>query len=233
MLLGISDTSELAFLDGSGDTPLHTLISRQGDHATIAALIEAVPGAALLYRENAVGRTPAEVARDAYVASRIKEPGYQSHVDLSVSTLVTKAPEEFLPEAKEKALAAKWGRKRGANTDKVAEIWNIVSGFIEKGASAEGKATEKTPKRRLVSLHEANDVARRLGAQHQGERYGVQTKKKEGEEAEPEQYDVVAAKYSLEYLAWKEETKDDESVKEGSDDEYHECDSDCDSDCDE
>jgi ankyrin repeat protein len=64
LLLELSgpDGNGLEMLNGAGDTCLHTAIMHH--HVAVAkALIDFKPS--LLYRENAVGRTPAEVAYDA------------------------------------------------------------------------------------------------------------------------------------------------------------------------
>ncbi len=66
-LLDYSRDAELDILDGKGDTPLHSLIAKKADVAVIRTLLDVNPQ--LLHHENAVGRTPAEVARDNFKKS--------------------------------------------------------------------------------------------------------------------------------------------------------------------
>lgn len=167
LLLKYSNGQELDTLDARGDTPLHTLIREQADPAIIREILNFNPH--LLHRENAVGLTPAEVAHDAFVRacvperSRYGHPFYH-HGDKSVAqVLLDRSPEEFAREAKH--------GKPFKGTPKVQQIYDLT---IEFAAAYPGK-------RRLVSLHEANDVARRIGETYQGQRYswkGFEDKKK-------------------------------------------------------
>ncbi|KAL2193610.1 hypothetical protein P885DRAFT_63806 [Corynascus similis CBS 632.67] len=92
MFLEIStENTRQAFrmLDGAGDTPLHTLLLNGTDPAIIRAIVDFDPS--LLYLENAVGRTPAEVAHDRYLAHfiKIKEASIQHKAKISVASLTT------------------------------------------------------------------------------------------------------------------------------------------------
>jgi len=112
----------------------------------------------LLYRENATGRTPLEMSRDIYIASCASNPpsistnnntyypgqnDYNSLVNRATSTFVEK--EDDAPEESKK------------------RTWEICA-QADEGASGEMR------KRRLVSLFEANEVAKRVVGRNS--RYG-------------------------------------------------------------
>lgn len=145
LLLEFSKGEELEILNGSGDTVLHTAVLRSfADHARV--ILEQNPK--LLYRENTVGRTPGEIAYDLYTNSKVA--GLDS-IEISIKPykyLVEKNPEEFLPKAQHKKSS-------------MDATWDVVQEHLAK---TEGK-------RRLVSLNEANDVARRLGERYSWQRY--------------------------------------------------------------
>ena len=179
MLLARSGGAELAMFNGAGDTPLHTLIGLDADPQLIRMLLDVDP--TLLYRENAVGRTPAEVARDRFVAERIAQPtGVRRYTDRSgVDPLVARAPESFLPGKGE----AKTTRSRRA------EIWDTVREYLGRHPG----------KRRLVSLHEANDVAKRIGERYQGQRYPTEARERPAQDKADEKEDE---KPVVEYSFW-------------------------------
>ncbi len=62
----------MEMLDGAGNTCLHDAVMRSFTRM-VQALVDYRPR--LLYRENAVGRTPAEVARDKVTATKFRQPG--------------------------------------------------------------------------------------------------------------------------------------------------------------
>jgi hypothetical protein len=180
LLLKYSQGRELELLDGAGDTPLHTLVSGQRDPRIIRELLEFRPQ--LLYRENAVGRTPAEVANDRFMASKIVQPSnptfYNTH---GVLALVNRSPEDFAKDA-----------EKGKTKDSVTEqIWNLCSEYLGKYPG----------KRRLVSLYEANDVAKRLGErQATNSRYGYRVVPSDGED------EVDGGASSVDEKAWKKKS---------------------------
>lgn len=175
LLLEYSKGQELDTLDAGGDTPLHTLIRNQAEPAIIREILNYNPQ--LLHRENAVGLTPAEVAHDAFVRTCIPQHrswgyAYHHHQDKSVAqVLLDRKPEEFAQLAKHGGPARPATRVQHRYdllgdsvrpAPRVHEIYDLVG---ESAAAHPGK-------RRLASLHEANDVARRIGETYQGQRYG-------------------------------------------------------------
>ncbi len=154
LLLRIGGGAELEMLNGAGDTMLHTAVMRASE-TIVRALLAFRPS--LLYRENAVGRTPAEVARDRVTATEKFRapniPGVPNDTGKSVSGLVHRAVGDFAPDKKPSTTEA-------AESD-ASKVWKVCLEYMEKHPS----------KRRLVSLNEANDVAKRLGEQYSSSRY--------------------------------------------------------------
>lgn len=155
-LLSISPEDSLRalrMLDAAGDTPLHTLILRDKDlNIDLARLIINLDPN-LLFRENAVGRTPIEVARDRFLAARIKNQGVDNSFP---SREVAGWPRRSYG----------WDVEEETNQKPVVErMWHLCEEALAKFDAA------TLPKRQLVSLHEANDVAKRLGEEHSWARY--------------------------------------------------------------
>lgn len=111
-----------------------------------------------LHRENAVDRTPAEIAYDLFLAYKVAPPrdiafnhhsfSYHNANDVA-DKLVEQPPGAFLAQSNQ----PKFSRKE--------RVWEIAQEFM---ARFPGKC-------RLVSLNEANYVARRLGENYSWQRY--------------------------------------------------------------
>ncbi|VUC32512.1 unnamed protein product [Clonostachys rosea] len=190
LLLEYSKGEGLELLNGAGDTPLHTAIMHR--HIVIArVLIQFKPE--LVYRENAVGRTPAEIAYDNLTASQLVSPKTLSLGQTSISiydiTNPTRTPKndrtgdlsntdvaarlseiglsgEYKLEEVERIATAAGLNKNDKDLDIGSDlteriIWDLCSTAIRNHPHP----------RRLVSLNEANDVARRLGEEHNVQRY--------------------------------------------------------------
>ncbi|OQO13617.1 hypothetical protein B0A48_01846 [Cryoendolithus antarcticus] len=177
MLLEYSKGADLDQINGSGDTPLHHMVRKEmTDFARTVITMQ--PG--LVCRENATGRTPYEMAQDAELASNCEGPpqlhyrqtGYHPYVGSQHYQSITAiAPDWFTPAVQE--------RRRGDKDD--GGVWDLV------------RNTKKTlderceGKRRLVSLNEANEVAKRL-ADRQDAEVRVQ-KEADGNEDDEEKAD--------------------------------------------
>lgn len=193
LLLEYSDGQGLDMLNGAGDTCLHTAIMKNSVAIT-KVLLDFKPD--LLYRENAVGRTPAEAAYDIVTSSQLSKPQESQNHELMFATRVDqesrrieKLPEpieaQSTAEAKAKAKLIELGLSGDHKADLIPSI-QVSAGVIDdcRIQRLDGKisqqiiwdlcatAMEKNPgPRRLVSLNEANDVARRLGEQQVQSRY--------------------------------------------------------------
>lgn len=179
LIVKYSGGAELTMLNGPGDTPLHTAVM-QGSASVVRTLLD-LGTPSLLYRENAVGRTPAEVARDRVTAEKFKPPspsvptlpGNNRYNQTSVSSLVDQPSQDFLHPRKTKS--------ESKSSKSVREkVWDVCMEYMAKEEAS-------TAKRRLVSLNEANDVAKRLGEQYTASRYFSIQAKDEDEEEDEEQ----------------------------------------------
>ncbi len=146
-----STGQDLEMINGEGDLPLHVAVKNNLSSIT-AFLLSLNPS--LLYRENATGRTPMEMARDLYIASAVKDPP-NVFIDISYNpnyehhNSIVRQPASSFVTAKSVLEETK---KRTYETCVQVDQDLITQGF-------EGEARRK---RRLVSLFEANEVAKRL-----------------------------------------------------------------------
>ncbi|KAF7122286.1 hypothetical protein CNMCM5793_000243 [Aspergillus hiratsukae] len=137
----------LELLDGAGNTLVHDAVRCQLLQ-TLEILLERRPD--LLHRENASGSTPAELAEAAWVTEVTSNPPGSQHrnrynySNQYAESIVDRRPESFVEKDDE---APTMKRK----------IYDFCRGKADtlKGPDA---------KRRLVTLFEANEVARRLAA---------------------------------------------------------------------
>jgi hypothetical protein len=128
---------------------------QQGRAKITAYLLSLNP--TLLHRENATGRTPLEMARDIYLATHVAHPtsletharyfGGQADRDLITNTPAA----EFVPPPPRDPTEEVGHEGEKATFDACV----AVDGRLV------GEGAERN--RRLVSLYEANEVARRLG----------------------------------------------------------------------
>ncbi|KAI0111527.1 ankyrin [Daldinia grandis] len=172
LLLEYSGGAELDILNGSGDTILHTAVLRHlAEH--IKVLLDQNPS--LVYRENAVGRTPSEIAYDLFINSKVES---QESVELNGSAdhIVTNLKNGI------REVLGRYGLRRGSGRDRIGKnrkenTWRVLEAHLAK---VDGK-------RRLVSLNEANDVAKRLGESYSWQRYYQKTTATDTERAEEEE----------------------------------------------
>ena len=156
---------------------------RYGVHIVLHTMLACRPN--LLFRENATGRTPYELAEDAYLSKEVfsnppslyPQNGSHYYSDrrrqfrcrrrIETSGVLLKRPEEFLEGPRD-------------DTPDVEKVWNVCREFAAK---AEGT------KRKLVSLVEASEVARRLAAMQVGDndREDDMEKEKDGTDQEEDE----------------------------------------------
>lgn len=155
LILEFSRGEDLNLVNGEGDTPVHAAV-RYGADAVLRAMLECRPD--LIFRENASGRTPFEVAEDAYLAAEVfadppsisaNNDGYYSYgrrrrtrMGITNNALLNRRPETFVEEAKD-------------SRSGVEKVYSVCREFKDK-------ALELGLNRKLVSLVEANEVAKRL-----------------------------------------------------------------------
>jgi ankyrin repeat protein len=186
VFLEFSKGEDLDIVNGEGDTPLHAAV-RYGADTVLRVMLETRPE--LLYRENATGRTPYEMAEDAYLAKEVfndppslvatsenhynggrRRLGRMSRRD--ASSVLARQPNTFVEEPKD-------------TRSGVEKVWAVCKEFAAK---AQGT------KRKLVSLVEANEVAKRLavkkGNRDQAEEEGKEKTKGEDEDVKGDEVDV-------------------------------------------
>lgn len=156
LILDFSKGADLDLVNGEGDTPLHAAVRYCAD-VVLRVMLACRPE--LLFRENASGRTPFELAEDAYLASEVFSDPPWIHAGesmyygsrrrrmgrLDAKTLLSRKPETFVNEPKDRRSA-------------VEKVWLVCKEFREKVE----RECAGGVKRKLVSLVEANEVAKRL-----------------------------------------------------------------------
>lgn len=208
LVLSYSEGEELEMLNGAGDTCLHTAIMEERI-GVIHHLAEFKPK--LLSRENAVGRTPAELAHDKVISNAFSAPEnlqWRRHnreikdwANRNSSEFLTQAPlkdetKQILKDTQDKTLLSDEYESRT-----LATILRRIGATLPADVSTDVALDHEVPPkviwdicrtallrapadRRLVSLNEANDVARRLGESHSRSRYfSVETRRDDDDAA--------------------------------------------------
>ncbi|KAJ4398406.1 hypothetical protein N0V85_006294 [Neurospora sp. IMI 360204] len=222
-------TTALNMLNASGDTPLHGMLKPNHQSTKlIRAVLDFQPS--LLFRENAVGRTPVEVVHDELISNRVSADGrqhryYGSYGSEGYRYLLGEKPQVFLNNVKfhQEKRSREHESQHGNNHN--TQMWALCQEYLAKLASTplpsrspspltEGQtqahARDQSPpkrrklttetegrlnahiiatnklkeKRTLVSLPEANDVAKRLGKMKMGSKYSYQLAPEEEEQEE-------------------------------------------------
>ncbi|KAK8874319.1 ankyrin repeat protein [Apiospora arundinis] len=182
LLLEYSGGQDLDILNGSGDTVAHSAVLRQLPEQ-MRVMLEKNPKG--LHRENAVGRTPAEMAYDAFISQMVAPPRdvaicHNYSRNNVATTLVEDSPQAFLDKKNKDKLSRK------------ERVWEVVQDFMARYPD----------KRRLVSLNEANDVARRLGENYSWQRYYTKQTKTdvEAQELNDEEKEEEDKKEEVDYI---------------------------------
>ncbi|THV45654.1 hypothetical protein BGAL_0464g00050 [Botrytis galanthina] len=167
VLLKYSTCEELEMINGEGDLPLHVAIKNNRPNLT-SFLLRQKP--TLLYRESATGRTPLEMSHDNYISNFISNPPsvheyWQYHpMDHNSDTLSTY-------RAKQKRDAAPAYQTHSLIWEECLRVQGDLKRKFDDNESENGEEKTKrefTGKRRLVSLFEANEVAKRLAGNLNG-----------------------------------------------------------------
>jgi ankyrin repeat protein len=185
LLLEYGDGSELEALNGAGLTVLHTVAQRFSNgyedprqyllHAKV--ILEHHPG--LVFWENATGKTSLELVEDQILALKCsgdkdnvgRRHQYYGHLYGRPQSITDRQPREFIKQE----ASGDVDMALDANTDQLdlspkqhAEMMRKLLVATQAKLEADGGG-----KRRLVTLHEASEVARRLAAT-QRKRTGAQ-----------------------------------------------------------
>ncbi|KAL1954703.1 hypothetical protein VTO42DRAFT_807 [Malbranchea cinnamomea] len=128
----------LELLDGAGNTPLHDAVRYQLPRI-LRLMLDHRPD--LLSRENAVGCTPLDLARESWIAEvTANPPTIEYESNRGSRSLIDRKPETFVSD------------KTNTRSERRI-IYDLCS---KKASEAAGQ------KRKLVTLFEANEVAKRL-----------------------------------------------------------------------
>ncbi|KAI5356788.1 Putative ankyrin repeat-containing domain superfamily [Septoria linicola] len=166
LVLDWSEGEELNFVNGEGNTPLHVAV-RQSNEIVAQTIIARDPTLAL--RENATGLTPYEIAEDRSIASICNSapplPDQYGFSDRKTrkhgwpqgwaNDLASRDPKDFFQEV---------DKDRRTSQEKVWDLLKATKSKLEEQGLA---------KRRLVTLNEANEVAKRLAANKAGSRRAI------------------------------------------------------------
>lgn len=154
-LRSFADDSVLEMIDEAGNLPLHIAV-KQGFPPIVGQLISMKP--ALLHRENAVGITPLELARDLWIQEVVAEPPNLEMPDASLIrdehgylSVLDRPAKEFVPDKDTEAESEPKPNRR-----RTYEV------CFESAA-------QYPHKRRLVSLFEANELAKSLVTKNEEE----------------------------------------------------------------
>jgi ankyrin repeat protein len=255
LLLKYTSGKELELLNGAGDTPLHTAIMKDCVPIT-NVLVKHKPE--LLYRENAVGRTPFEIAQSRVAEKQFKRPegANRGDQDKSADNLLENhrdqknkksSSAEMFDAKRREDIVAEFGLSGEYQTTElyaIAGALGFALGSSDKHKSNDHKLSDEMiatvmldlcttamkqhpANRRLVSLNEANDVAKRLGERFVGSRYfSVQARAEDedGEEDEEKDFqdeakkgnkaDFVAQTMKNTSRYWNRWEEPDDSLKE-------------------
>lgn len=148
ILLDFGCDEALTMMDGSGQFPLHLAV-KTSHTAMVKLILEHDP--ALLFRENAMGQTPLELAHSLYVRRCAK--GNPNVFADRYKALEKREPEYFTKATgEEDDDGDDW-------SDVVTRTWDVCKEMAEKAARG----------RKLVSVNEAREVAKRLADKQQRE----------------------------------------------------------------
>ncbi|EGP89184.1 uncharacterized protein MYCGRDRAFT_92101 [Zymoseptoria tritici IPO323] len=153
LLLQYSKGIELSIINGEGHTPLHVAVRSKMKSLT-KIILEHDP--TLLLRENTTGRTPFEMAEDADIAAAVQDvpalPSSRNQIYRRRQITTLSKP---ICEREAKTFLPGYGVQELSKHEAILRMMREAKARLEE----EGRA-----KRRLVTLNEANEVARRLAA---------------------------------------------------------------------
>ena len=141
ILLKHSKGADLEIMDGAGDYPLGILVQSKSFSVT-ESVIKYNP--ALIYKENAMGMTILDIVDNAYLRERLNSPPSIDHPRFV--SVINRNAADFQPERQDKV-----------SSTTAARNWKMVH----------EAASLRSGKKQLVSLFDANEVAKRLAAQQQ------------------------------------------------------------------
>ncbi|KAH4038762.1 hypothetical protein HBH98_061440 [Parastagonospora nodorum] len=177
MMLELSKGNDLSIISGEGDTPLH-VATRHNAEAHLRMMLNCRPE--LLFRENATGRTPYEMAEDAFLNKRVFNDPPALTANHDPNGMRRRRPRGRTPFVGVMKRRACEFVDESEVVDASEKVWELCK---------EVKGRVKGVKRGLVSLVEANEVAKRLAAKRGSRDVDVEEEEEEKDEDEDEEKD--------------------------------------------
>jgi ankyrin repeat protein len=194
-ILEFSSGEELDMINGAGDAPLHSTVMKRLPE-TAKVLVKYRPD--MISRENAVGRTPVEIADSLITSFYINEmPAEgllnQNHRYRVRESIVDKTPANIAEEEENNKKEYNERHNKGSGSEKRPNRYYSNRSYetIDKNSRHlilnlhkifSEVPEDKVGPRKLVTLHEANEVANRLAVTTAENK----SKKTEGEDNEQE-----------------------------------------------
>jgi ankyrin repeat protein len=153
-LLSLSGGKDLEKMDGAGDYPLHNLV-RRGHRELVRFIVEFRPG--LLYWENATGMTVSDVVTTSFLRYQIDHP---PKIAASEKRYIEERPASDFVETPRSGDDEAQDEDEDENASDRSNEWRmhrLIEALVAKYPA----------KRKLVGLHDANEVAKRLALQQQ------------------------------------------------------------------
>ncbi|OQV00178.1 Ankyrin repeat-containing protein [Cladophialophora immunda] len=150
LILALSGGKDLEKMDGAGDYPLHSVV-RRGHQELVKFIVEYRPG--LLYWENATGMTVCDVVTTAYLQYQIDNPPKLDNT--SERSIKDVLAHKFLEDSESDS--GKDEIPDAAGRSRQWQMYRLIDSLMVKYPA----------KRKLVALHDANEVAKRLALQQQ------------------------------------------------------------------
>ncbi|KIW62826.1 hypothetical protein PV04_10956 [Phialophora macrospora] len=154
LLLSLSGGKDLEKMDGAGDYPLHNIV-RRGHRELVRFIVEFRPG--LLYWENATGMTVSDVVTTSFLRYQIDHPPEIKH---SEKRHIEDRPASDFAENPRSSNDETHGEDEDEDANGRSNEWRmhrLINSLVAKYPA----------KRKLVALHDANEVAKRLALQQQ------------------------------------------------------------------
>ncbi|KAF2867127.1 hypothetical protein BDV95DRAFT_528151 [Massariosphaeria phaeospora] len=182
----VINNEHLEQLDGSGQTPLHSIVTSR-KLTSLNLILEYRPD--LLYCENAVGQTPYEVAQDLHInvcaSATLSVPRHNTNSipGNNAKSITTQPPQAFVDGYVERKL----------RQDR-EPVWRICEQLL----------AEHPGKRKLVSLLDANEVAKRLAMRKTSQRRSRlnETASDNGDDGDDEEKNQEGASTKDEVAQW-------------------------------
>ena len=169
VLLRYSGGKDLEILDGAGDYPLHYLVR---NNKTKLANIIIKYNPSLLSLENAIGQTPEDVAHNSYLRWRMQNP-----------PIVDNSPRSYYYSGEPAGIVGRHPQEFGGREDESDDSLSDDASGMWKMCREMTADIVATHKRKLVSLFDANEVAKRVSLAKQvwAERNNARNRRRHGD----------------------------------------------------